>query len=175
MKERERMEIEMQPERSVRIPESAIKEMHEMYDTIFAKVAEQVLFKNGYIVGKRIVKLIGKSATVASGDERMATMPSNEDVARRKKEFFSAVEKILKDENWVKKIEFREEEIVVYGSIEISENPKISCYLLRGILARIFEAYIGERIICKEVQCESINKQKCVFKIFDFTGKPIKW
>lgn len=162
-------------ERSIKISESAIKEMHEMYEAIFAKVSEQILFKNGYIIGKMIVKLIGKNIVVASGDEKIAVMPSSEEITRRKREFFSAIEKILKDEGWIKKIEFKDDEIIVYGSIELIDTKTPSCHLLRGILARIYEAYFGERIICKEVQCESVNRQKCVFKILDFNGKQLRW
>lgn len=145
------MEIEIGEEkdvhRDVRISVRDMTKIRVMYENIMSYASHGLFVREGEIIGAGIAE-----EAMLSGKEN----------------YFERVGGILKQRGWVGEIVFGEDEVVVYGSAEAfypTGRLECVCHRLRGIIAAIYSKYMGLRVSCHEVDCASINGEKCVFKI----------
>ncbi len=129
--------------RHVMISQEELKDIRELYEGVMSNASHGLFFKEGSIIGIGI-------ASIANRD---------------RKTYFETCQRVLKDKNWVKGIEFHDDTVTVQGSIEASHSDKPTCHRLRGIIRKIYEVYLDKKIYCQETECESIQSGHCTFKI----------
>jgi hypothetical protein len=71
----------------------------------------------------------------------------------------------LKDRGWLEEIHFKDGEVTVKGSIEVSPSDIPTCHRLRGILREFYERFKGSRVKCTEEMCASTGSAECHFRI----------
>lgn len=131
------------PGRHVMISQEELKDIRELYEGVMSHASHGLFFKEGSIIGIGI-------ASIANRD---------------RKTFFETCQRVLRDKNWVKEIEFGDDTVTVTGSIEASRSEQPTCHRLRGIIRKIFEVYLDKKIYCQETECESVGSGHCTFKI----------
>ena len=131
------------PGRHVMISQEELKDIRELYEGVMSNASHGLFFKEGSIIGIGI-------ASIANRD---------------RKSYFETCQRVLKDKNWVKGIEFGEDTVTVQGSIEASHGEQPTCHRLRGIVRKIYEVYLDKKIYCQETECESVGNGRCTFKI----------
>lgn len=132
--------------RHVMISQDELKNIRELYEGVMSNASHGLFFKEGSIIGIGI-------ASVALQD---------------RDSYFDTCTALLIEKNWVKGIEFNENKVVVSGSIETTpeggHNQK-TCHRLRGIIRKLYETYLNQKVYCKETECASTGNDKCVFDI----------
>jgi predicted hydrocarbon binding protein len=114
-----------------------------LHENVMSEAAHGLLFRTGQMMGSRIAR-----------------------TARPyKQQYFEAARRIMVDEGWARDIQFSNEMVVVTGSIETEKSEGCTCHMLRGVLAKIYEGYFGKVMHCTEVECDSLGKGKCTFKL----------
>jgi predicted hydrocarbon binding protein len=131
------------PGRHVMISQEELKDIRELYEGVMSHASHGLFFKEGSIIGIGI-------ASIANRD---------------RKTYFETCQRVLKDKNWVKEIDFKDDTVTVTGSIEASRGEQPTCHRLRGIIRKIYEVYLDNRIYCQETECESVGGAHCTFKI----------
>jgi len=131
------------PGRHVMISQEELQDIRELYEGVMSSASHGLFFKEGSIIGIGI-------ASIANRD---------------RKSYFETCQRVLKDKNWVKGIEFGEDIITVQGSIEASRGEQPTCHRLRGIIRKIYEVYLDKKIYCQETECEGVGNGHCTFKI----------
>jgi len=129
--------------RHVMISQEELKDIRELYEGVMSNASHGLFFKEGSIIGIGI-------ASIANRD---------------RKTYFDTCQRVLRDKNWVKEIEFHDDTVTVQGSIEASSGDQPTCHRLRGIIRKIYEVYMDKKIYCQETECESIGSGRCTFKI----------
>jgi predicted hydrocarbon binding protein len=129
--------------RHVMISQEELKDIRELYEGVMSNASHGLFFKEGSIIGIGI-------ASIANRD---------------RKTYFDTCQRVLRDKNWVKEIEFHDDTVTVQGSIEASRGDQPTCHRLRGIIRKIYEVYMDKKIYCQETECESIGSGRCTFKI----------
>jgi len=79
--------------------------------------------------------------------------------------FFSEVERLLKEKKLIEGISFEKMRVDISGSIEVGSFDHPNCDIIRGILVALFEKHFKKRLYCNETECESTGSEKCVFEI----------
>ena len=130
-------------QRFVKYRKSDIAVVRKLQESVMHDAAYGILFRTGQAVGSRIAR----------------------NARPYKQQYFEAARRILVDEGWVKDIQFQNDTITVSGSIETEKGTKNTCHMLRGVIAKVYEGYFGKLMTCTEVDCESIGKPKCVFRV----------
>lgn len=128
--------------RHVVITEDELRLIRQLYEGVMSEASHGLLFKEGSIIG------VGM-AEVASKDG----------------EYFAACARILTDRSWVRKVEFGKDTITVEGSVEVDRAERPTCHRLRGILRKLFEKRLAKKVYCREVECASTGKPRCIFRI----------
>lgn len=129
--------------RHVMISQEELKDIRELYEGVMSNASHGLFFKEGSIIGIGI-------ASIANRD---------------RKTYFETCQRVLRDKNWVKGIEFHDDTVTVEGSIEASRGDQPTCHRLRGIIRKIYEVYMDKKIYCQETECESMGSGHCTFKI----------
>ena len=128
--------------RYLKIGKDELCEIERMYKLVMSSASKGLLFKKGEAIGRVLSKSLSEDA------------------------FFDEAVNLLKDRGWVEDIEFNEDSVVVRGSFERSKNAsEPSCHILRGILRSLYSHIYMSSVYVDEVECESINGEKCVFHV----------
>ena len=83
-------------------------------------------------------------------------------------EFIHVISNVLVGRGWVDSIVFENDRIVVRGCIEVTEDDGTglqTCHRMRGILSKIIEIFMQQKVKIIETECESLGHECCVFKI----------
>ncbi len=131
--------------RHVEISQDEIRSICELYESVMANASYGLFFREGSIIGKGI-------ATEAMKD---------------KSKFFDTCKKLMIDKRWVEDVKFDQstQTIRTKGSIEVNKGEAHTCHRIRGMLCKMFEVYLGKRVHCREIECESNGAPNCVFKL----------
>jgi len=132
--------------RHVQISQDDLKNIRELYEGVMSNASHGLFFKEGSIIGIGI-------ASVAIQD---------------KDTYFETCKDLLIEKNWIADVQFGDKEVNVQGSIEVStggERNQRTCHRLRGIIRKIYETYLNQKVYCKETKCASAGNDECVFEI----------
>lgn len=142
-------------DRVLKISRLEFLERKKLLSDIMVSTYANMFFREGYIKGKSIIKKCGFPIDV--NDVKT--------IMEFRKEFFKKVEEVIKEENLATHVFLKENIAVLTGSIESELCNKPNCHFMRGVLSKIYEIYHGERVICKEIECEGMNRKNCIFEI----------
>lgn len=129
------------------ISQDELKNIRELYEGVMSNASHGLFFKEGSIIGIGIA-----SVAQQKGEE----------------DYFDTCKSLLIEKNWVKDIKFGEERVEVVGSIEATSGTRSgqkTCHRLRGIIRKLYETYLNQKVYCKETECASAGSDKCVFEI----------
>jgi len=132
--------------RYVQLSQDDLKNIRELYEGVISNASHGLFFKEGSIIGIGI-------ASVAIADR-----PT----------YFETCKRLLVEKDWVKDISFGEKQVVAEGSIESvpgNDKNEQTCHRLRGIIRKIYETYLNQKVYCKETECASVTSSRCVFEI----------
>ena len=79
--------------------------------------------------------------------------------------YFQRAGEMLKERGWIEDAVFKDGEVIVKGSIEVSPSDIPTCHRLRGILREFYERFKGSRVKCTEEMCASTGSPECHFRI----------
>jgi len=135
--------------RHVQLSQDDLRNIRELYEGVISNASHGLFFKEGSIIGIGI-------ANMAIQDR--AT-------------YFDTCRKLLVEKDWVKDIKFSEKQVEVQGSIESvpgapeDDKKQKTCHRLRGIIRKIYETFLNQKVYCKETECASVTNSRCVFEI----------
>lgn len=147
--------VEKCSERTLKMSRIEFLERKKLLSDVVGKAHINLMFREGYIKGKSIIKKCG--VPIDMNDQM--------EIMKFKKEFLEKASACLKEENLVNHAMLTNKVAIITGGIEVEFCNKPSCHFMRGILSKIYEIYHGERVICKEVGCECVNNKNCIFHI----------
>ena len=130
------------------VSRNELLEIKELYRQILGKSSIGLFYSSGHIIGNSIA------------DESL----------KREGDFFNNARDLMVERDLVKDVVFSDKVITVRGSIETKKEeyrkPKRNtCHILRGVLVRLYEKYKNDKFYCEEIECESNNYDRCVFRI----------
>ncbi|MEM2899978.1 MAG: V4R domain-containing protein [Thermoplasmata archaeon] len=90
-----------------------------------------------------------------------------QEAIKDKKNYFEICKKKMIEKKWVEDVKFEpgNHTIRTKGSIEVGKSEVHTCHRLRGMLCKMFEIYLGRKVHCREIECESTGAPNCVFKL----------
>lgn len=127
----------------VRISQAELVKIKELYEGVMSHACHGLFFREGAIFGTEIAN----------------------EAMKDKGNYFQIVAMLIKNRGWVDNITFKDNEVIVNGSIEVTPSEIPTCHRLRGLIRQVYESYYNTKVHCVEVECESTGKDKCVFKI----------
>ncbi|MFQ5909424.1 MAG: V4R domain-containing protein [Thermoplasmata archaeon] len=128
----------------VKISQDELTRVRQLYESIMSYACHGLFFCEGILYGAEIAKIAKMS----------------EDT------YFDVVAKIMKARGWIDTIEFRDDEAIIKGSVEVgSDDDTETCHRIRGIISSVYEEHLGQKVRCTETSCESTGKSSCVFII----------
>ncbi|MGC2035507.1 MAG: V4R domain-containing protein [Thermoplasmata archaeon] len=129
--------------RYVKINQDELHKIKDLYEGVMSHACHGLFFKEGSVIGADMA----------------------EDALKDRSKFQSRAGEILKERGWIEEIAFKDGEVVVKGSIEVSPSDIPTCHRLRGILREFYERFKGSRVQCTEVACASVGQPECRFRI----------
>ena len=129
--------------RSVKIDQSELRQIKELYEGVMSHACHGLFFKEGSVIGSSMA------------DEAL----------KDRAHYFERVAHQLKERGWVEEISFSDREVVAKGSIEVSPSDIPTCHRLRGMLREFYERFKGGRVKCTEEMCTSTGSPDCRFRI----------
>jgi predicted hydrocarbon binding protein len=130
--------------RFVKISQEEILATRKLYESVMSYACHGLFHREGKAVGRGVADIALKN-------------PS---------EYFETTKNILVGRGWVQEMVFDGTTVTARGSIEVVPGSDTeTCHRLQGILAMIYEAERGERLVCVEEECESTGADKCLFRI----------
>ena len=129
--------------RSVKIDQSELRQIKELYEGVMSHACHGLFFKEGSVIGSGMA------------DEAL----------KDRAKFYERVGHILKERGWVEEITFGDHEVVVKGSIEVTPSDIPTCHRLRGMLREFYERFKGGRVKCTEEMCASTGTGECRFRV----------
>jgi predicted hydrocarbon binding protein len=129
--------------RYVKLNQQELHKIKDLYEGVMSHACHGLFFKEGSVVG---------------GD--MA-----EEALKDRAKFFQRAGEVLKERGWIEEITFKDGEVRVKGSIEVTPSDIPTCHRLRGILREFYERFKGARVKCTEEQCASVGQAECHFRI----------
>lgn len=132
--------------RHVQLSQDDLKNIRELYEGVMSNASHGLFFKEGSIIGIGIASKAMEDRTT----------------------YFDTCKKLLMEKDWVMDISFGEQQVIVQGSIESvpgEQGKEKTCHRLRGIIRKIYETYLNQKVYCKETECASIGNSRCVFEI----------
>lgn len=126
------------------IMSNEIIEFRNELKKVLSHAAYNILYKQGWIIGKSIVRDIDV-------DER----------------YFEKISEILSDRGFVSKIELGGEEVIAYDSVEaiFDSGGEAVCHMLRGIIAAVYQNVNAIEVSVIELVCRANGGEKCVFLV----------
>ena len=129
--------------RYVKLNQTELHKIKELYEGVMSHACHGLFFKEGSVVGFDMA----------------------EEALKDRAHFHERAGQILKERGWIEEITFRDGEVVVKGSIEVSPSDIPTCHRLRGILREFYERFKGSRVKCTEEMCASVGQAECHFHI----------
>lgn len=129
--------------RYVKLNQAELHKIKDLYEGVMSHACHGLFFREGYVVGQDLV----------------------EEALKDKAHFYPRAAEILKDRGWIEEITFKDREVIVKGSIEVSPSDIPTCHRLRGILREFYERFKGTRVQCTEEVCASVGQPECRFRI----------
>ena len=129
--------------RYVKLNQSELHRVKELYEGVMSHACHGLFFKEGSVVGADMA----------------------EDALKDRGKYFQRAAEILKERGWIEEIHFKDGEVTVKGSIEVSSSDIPTCHRLRGILREFYERFKGSRVKCTEEMCASSGSPECHFRI----------
>ena len=129
--------------RYIKLNQAEIRKVNELYEGLMSHACHGLFFKEGQALGSDLA------------DEAL----------KDRAHFYERAAHLLKERGWVEEISFKEAEVVVTGSIEVSPSDIPTCHRLRGILREFYERFMGVRVKCTEEACASVGQSECRFHI----------
>ncbi len=128
----------------VKISQDELARVRQLYESIMSYACHGLFFREGILYGTEIARIA----------------KNNSD------DYFDVAAKIMEARGWADSVDFRENEAIVNGSVEIKPNGDTeTCHRIRGIISTIYEEHLGRKVRCMETSCESTGKTSCVFII----------
>jgi len=128
----------------VKISQDELAKVRQLYESIMSYACHGLFFREGILYGAEIARIA----------------KNNSDG------YFDVAANIMEARGWADSIDFRENEVVVKGSVEIKPNGDTeTCHRIRGIITTVYEEHLGRKVRCMETSCESTGKSSCVFII----------
>ncbi len=131
--------------RYVKLNQEELHKIKELYEGVMSHACHGLFFKEGSVVGAD-----------------MAT-----EAVKDRAKFHERAAQVLKERGWIEEITFKDGEVLVKGSIEVTPSDIPTCHRLRGILREFYERFKGSRVKCTEEACVSAGEPLCRFKIED--------
>jgi predicted hydrocarbon binding protein len=129
--------------RYVKLTPDELHKIKELYEGVMSHACHGLFFKEGSVVGSDMAA----------------------DALKDRAHFQERAAAILKERGWIEEITFKDGEVLVKGSIEVSPSDIPTCHRLRGILREFYERFKGSRVKCTEEACASVGEPVCRFRI----------
>lgn len=129
--------------RTVKLNQSELHKIKELYEGVMSHACHGLFFKEGSVIG-----------------HDMAV-----EALKDRAHFFQRAGEMLKERGWIEDAVFKDGEVTVKGSIEVSPSDIPTCHRLRGILREFYERFKGTRVKCTEEVCASVGQAECHFRI----------
>jgi predicted hydrocarbon binding protein len=129
--------------RYVKLNQAELHKIKDLYEGVMSHACHGLFFREGSVVGQDMV----------------------EEALKDRAKFYQRAAEILKERGWIEEITFREREVIVKGSIEVSPSDIPTCHRLRGILREFYERFKGSRVHCTEEVCASVGQAECRFRL----------
>ncbi|MFQ5884491.1 MAG: V4R domain-containing protein [Thermoplasmata archaeon] len=131
--------------RFVKISQDEIAKIRNLYEGVMSYASHGLFYHEGLYLGEGISKIANKTP----------------------EEFIHVVSNILIGRGWAQKITFENDRIVVEGSIEVTEDGMgmETCHRMRGILSKVCEIFMKQKVKVIEAECQSLGDENCVFII----------
>ncbi|HTT34843.1 MAG TPA: V4R domain-containing protein [Thermoplasmata archaeon] len=129
--------------RYVKLNQDELHKIMEVYEGVMSHACHGLFFKEGSEIG------------VDMADEAL----------KDRAKFFERAAQVLKERGWIEEATFKEHEVIVKGSIEVTPSDIPTCHRLRGILRTFYERFKGTRVRCTEEGCASVGETACHFRI----------
>ncbi|HYK93369.1 MAG TPA: V4R domain-containing protein [Thermoplasmata archaeon] len=129
--------------RYVKLNQEELHKIKELYEGVMSHACHGLFFKEGSVVGSDMAA----------------------EALKDRAKFHERAAQILKERGWIEEITFKDGEVLVKGSIEVSPSDIPTCHRLRGILREFYERFKGSRVKCTEEACASVGESLCRFKI----------
>ena len=131
------------PARYVKIDQTELRQIKELYEGVMSHACHGLFFKEGSVIGVDMA----------------------EEALKERARFFERAAHVLVERGWVEEIKFTDQEVVAKGSIEVSPSDIPTCHRLRGILREFYERFKGARVKCTEEVCASTGPKECRFRV----------
>jgi predicted hydrocarbon binding protein len=131
------------PMRSVKLNQTELHKIKELYEGVMSHACHGLFFKEGSVIGSDMAA----------------------EALKDRAHFHERAGQILKERGWLEEITFKDGEVIVKGSIEVAPSDIPTCHRLRGILREFDERFKGTRVKCTEEACASVGQSECHFRI----------
>jgi predicted hydrocarbon binding protein len=132
--------------RFVKVSQNEIAKIRNLYEGVMSYASHGLFYREGLYLGEEMSKIAEKTPD----------------------EFIHVISNVLVGRGWVDSIVFENDRIVVRGCIEVTEDDGTglqTCHRMRGILSKIIEIFMQQKVKIIETECESLGSESCVFKI----------
>ncbi|MCI4368376.1 MAG: hypothetical protein L3K09_02275 [Thermoplasmata archaeon] len=129
--------------RTVKFDQEELHKIKELYEGVMSHACHGLFFKEGSVIGVEMA----------------------EEALKDRAHYFQKAGELLKERGWIEDITFKDGDVVVRGSIEVSSSEIPTCHRLRGILREFYERFKGSRVKCTEEACASVGQTECRFHI----------
>jgi predicted hydrocarbon binding protein len=129
--------------RSVKLNQDELHKIKELYEGVMSHACHGLFFKEGSVIGSDMAA----------------------EALKDRARFYERAGQLLKERGWIEEISFKDGEVTVKGSIEVSPSDIPTCHRLRGILREFYERFKGTRVKCTEEACASVGQAECRFRI----------
>ena len=132
--------------RFVKVSQIEITKIRNLYEGVMSYASHGLFYREGLYLGEEMSKIAEKTPD----------------------EFIHVISNVLVGRGWVDSIDFENDRIIVKGCIEITEDDGSgleTCHRMRGILSKILEIFMQQKIKIIEIECQSLGSEHCVFKI----------
>ncbi len=132
--------------RFVKVSQNEIAKIRNLYEGVMSYASHGLFYREGLYLGEEMSKIAEKTPD----------------------EFIHVISNVLVGRGWVDSISFENDKVVVRGCIEVTEDDGTglhTCHRMRGILSKIIEIFMQQKVKIIEIECESLGAECCVFKI----------
>ncbi len=132
--------------RFVKVSQHEIAKIRNLYEGVMSYASHGLFYREGLYLGEEMARIAEKTPD----------------------EFIHVISNVLVGRGWVDTIAFENDRILVKGCIEVCEDDGTgleTCHRMRGILSKILEIFMQQRVKIIECECESLGAENCVFKI----------
>jgi predicted hydrocarbon binding protein len=132
--------------RFVKVSQDEITKIRNLYEGVMSYASHGLFFREGLYLGEEMARIAEKTPD----------------------EFIHVISNVLIGRGWVDSVSFENDRIIVKGCIEVSgeEGSGLeTCHRVRGILSKVLEIFMQQKVNIVEAECQSLGAENCVFKI----------